>query len=96
MIEEQFSIGDSFVHNLDPRVKIIVAIIFSVVVAVSSNFSALLPALVVAVTVTRKWVDSLPLVLSSLYLSRGYLVYCWTIGWNKTGCIVCQPDYAQI
>ncbi|TET95337.1 MAG: cobalt ECF transporter T component CbiQ, partial [Desulfobacteraceae bacterium] len=45
IIEEQFSTGESFVHSLDPRVKIIVAILFSVVVAVSSNFSALLPAL---------------------------------------------------
>ena len=49
IIEEQFSTGESFVHNLDPRVKIIVAILYSVVIAVSSNFSALLPALVISV-----------------------------------------------
>ena len=49
IIEEQFSTGHSIVHNLDPRVKIIGAIIFSVVVAVSSNLSALLAALGISV-----------------------------------------------
>ena len=49
MIEEEFSTGASFVHSLDPRIKIIVAALFSVLVAVSSNFLALLPALAVSV-----------------------------------------------
>ena len=112
MIEERFSTGDSFVHGLDPRVKIIVAIIFSVVVAVSSNFSALLTALVVAVILILLaklpmgkvfyrllFVNGLILFLWFLLpftFQGGYLVYCWTIGWNKRGSIVCQPDYAQI
>ena len=48
MIEEQFSTGDSFVHGLDPRTKIIVGILFSVVVAISTDFSALLSALAVS------------------------------------------------
>ena len=49
MIEEQFSIGTSFVHSLDPRIKVIVAALFSVLVAVSSNFFALVCALAVSV-----------------------------------------------
>ena len=48
MIEEEFSTGNSFVHRLDPRVKIISAVLFSVVVAVSDNFAALLSALTVS------------------------------------------------
>jgi|GEM_PF-5659417 len=32
---EEFALGNSFVHNLDPRVKIVCALIFSTVVAVN-------------------------------------------------------------
>jgi len=45
MIEEPFSTGNSIIHGLDPRVKIIIVTLFSVIVAVSSKFLALLPAL---------------------------------------------------
>jgi len=48
MIEEQFATGNSFIHGLDPRVKIIAAVLFSVIVAVSSRFLALLPALAIS------------------------------------------------
>ena len=77
MIEEQFSTGDSFVHGLDPRVKIIVAIIFSVVVAVSSNFSALLPALVVAVILIL--LAKLPMgkVFYRLLFVNGLILFLW-------------------
>ncbi|MBW2339169.1 MAG: cobalt ECF transporter T component CbiQ [Deltaproteobacteria bacterium] len=77
MIEEQFSIGDSFVHNLDPRVKIIVAIIFSVVVAVSTSFSALLPALVVAVILIL--LAKLPVgkVFYRLLFVNGLILFLW-------------------
>lgn len=34
---EEFALGDSIVHKLDPRVKIIVAALFSVIVALSSS-----------------------------------------------------------
>jgi len=37
--------GDSLIHRLDPRVKIVVAFLFSVVVAVSNRFLVLLLAL---------------------------------------------------
>ncbi|MBW2246469.1 MAG: cobalt ECF transporter T component CbiQ, partial [Deltaproteobacteria bacterium] len=48
MIEEQFSTGNSIIHGLDPRVKIIVVALFSVIVAISSRFLALLPALAIS------------------------------------------------
>ncbi len=47
MIEEKFAAGDSLAHRLDPRVKIILATLFSITVAVSGRFLALLPALVI-------------------------------------------------
>ena len=77
MIEEQFATGDSIVHNLDPRVKIIVAILFSVVVAVSSKFSALFPAL--AVSVFLIVLTKLPFrkVFYRLLVVNGLILFLW-------------------
>lgn len=49
MIKEKFSEGDSFFHKLDPRIKIIVALLFSVIVAVSDKYTSLWGALFLAV-----------------------------------------------
>ena len=49
LIEEKFSQGGSFLHRLDPRVKIIVIIIFSVVVAVTDRYKSLSFALLFAI-----------------------------------------------
>ena len=77
IIEEQFSTGESFVHNLDPRVKIIVAILYSIVVAVSSNFSALLPALGVSVFLTVLSKLSIRKVFYRLLLVNGLILFLW-------------------
>lgn len=77
IIEEQFSTGNSFVHNLDPRVKIIVAILYSIVVAVSSNFSALLPALCVSVFLIVLSKLSIRKVLHRLLLVNGMIIFLW-------------------
>ena len=50
MIGEDFLIGDSVIHRLDPRAKVITAAAFSIVVAVSERFAALLPSILVAVS----------------------------------------------
>lgn len=45
MISEPFATGDSVIHRLDPRLRIIFAIAYSLVVAVSNRYEALVPAL---------------------------------------------------
>jgi len=77
IIEEQFSTGESFVHNLDPRVKIIVAILYSIVVAVSSNFSALVPALGVSLFLIVLSKLSIRKVLYRLLLVNGMIIFLW-------------------
>ncbi|MEE8300778.1 MAG: cobalt ECF transporter T component CbiQ [Desulfatiglandales bacterium] len=79
MIEEEFSTGKSFVHGLDPRIKIIVAVLFSVVVATSTNLLALIPALVVSLLLialaklpTRK-------VFYRLLLVNGLILFLWLL-----------------
>jgi cobalt/nickel transport system permease protein len=56
LIKERFSEGDSPLHRLDPRVKIIVVLFFSVIVAVTDKYTSLSGALlfaVIAVAVAR-------------------------------------------
>ena len=77
MIEEQFSTGESFIHSLDPRVKIIVAILFSMVVAVSSNFLSLLPALAVSLSLIVLGKLSMRKVFYRLLLVNGLILFLW-------------------
>ncbi len=49
MISESFSEGNTFIHRLDPRIKIISAFLFSVLVSVSDRLVSLLPALFIAI-----------------------------------------------
>jgi cobalt/nickel transport system permease protein len=79
MIEEEFSTGKSFIHGLDPRIRIIVAALFSVVVATSTNLLALIPALAVSLLLivltklpTRK-------VFYRLLLVNGLILFLWLL-----------------
>jgi len=41
LLEKKFSEGDTFFHKLDPRIKIIVAVLFSIVVAIMDKYITL-------------------------------------------------------
>ncbi|MBW2091814.1 MAG: cobalt ECF transporter T component CbiQ [Deltaproteobacteria bacterium] len=63
---EEFSTGSSFIHRLDPRVKVITAILFSVVVAISDRFIVLSAAMAAALVL---------IILAGLNLKRvGYRI----------------------
>jgi cobalt/nickel transport system permease protein len=49
MLREPFAAGDSFLHRLDPRIRLAAAVIYSCTVAVCREFPALLSALGIAV-----------------------------------------------
>ena len=49
LFNEDFATGDSIIHHIDPRFKVVAAIVFSTVVAVSYRFTTLLTALLVAI-----------------------------------------------
>ena len=77
IIEEQFAAGDSFIHNLDPRVKIIVAILLSVVVAVSTKFSVLVTALAVSIFLIALTKLSIRKVSYRLLVVNGFILFLW-------------------
>jgi cobalt/nickel transport system permease protein len=79
MIEEPFSTGNSIIHNLDPRVKIIVVVLFSVVVATSSKFLALLPALAISLFLVGMAKLPIKQVLYRLLLVNGLILFLWFV-----------------
>ncbi len=48
MISEAFASGNSILHAIDPRIKVVLALIYSFVVALSSSFVILLSSLATA------------------------------------------------
>jgi len=48
MIAEPFASGDSILHNLDPRARIVVATVYSFVVAFADRFPVLLTAVAIS------------------------------------------------
>ena len=77
MIEESFFIGDSVIHRLDPRAKLIVAAAFSVVVATSDRFVALVPAILMAVSFIFLARLSLKEVFFRLLMVNGLILLLW-------------------
>jgi cobalt/nickel transport system permease protein len=50
MIEEPFAAGNSRVHRLDPRIRVVFGSVFSIVIAVADGWASLLTALGLALT----------------------------------------------
>ncbi|MGD9082937.1 MAG: cobalt ECF transporter T component CbiQ [Desulfobacterales bacterium] len=79
MIEEPFSTGNSIIHDLDPRVKIIMVAFFSVLVAVSSKFLALLPALAISLFFVAMAKLPIKKVFYRLLLVNGLILFLWFV-----------------
>ncbi|MEN3190213.1 MAG: cobalt ECF transporter T component CbiQ [Atribacterota bacterium] len=77
LIKEKFSEGDSLLHRLDPRIKIIVALFFSVIIAVTDKYTSLWGALflaVAAVAVARLRTKEL---ISRLLVVNSFIFLLW-------------------
>lgn len=79
MVAEEFSSGKSLFHGLDPRFKIIVAIVFSTTVAVADRTEVLLLALIFSVFCVM--LARLPLrrLLRRLLLVNGFILLLWIL-----------------
>ncbi|MBM3299612.1 MAG: cobalt ECF transporter T component CbiQ, partial [Deltaproteobacteria bacterium] len=74
---EEFSLGDSLIHRVDPRIKILAALIFSVVVALSDSLIATAVAFIfpsVLVILARVRLKS---VLLRLAVANTFVVFLW-------------------
>jgi len=79
MISESFAEGDSVMHRLNPKVKIVFAVLFSVVVAVSGNLATLATALLAAVLMVLAARLNGAAVLKRLTVLLGFILLIWAV-----------------
>lgn len=77
MIQEPFSIGHSWIHRIDPIYKIVSATIFSLIIALSKNFSVLLSALCVSIFLVCLAKLDIKAVFKRLSVVLAFLLLIW-------------------
>ncbi len=77
MMDEHFAQGDSLLHRRDPRVKIIAAFLFTLVVAISTHFQVAVSALVLAIILF--FLGRLPIadVARRLLIVNSFTLFLW-------------------
>ncbi|MFZ0242228.1 MAG: cobalt ECF transporter T component CbiQ [Desulfobacterales bacterium] len=79
MFNEPFAVGDSIIHRIDPRFKVVAAVVFSTTVAVSYRFSTLVAAIVAAIVLTLAAHLNLRTVAIRLAVVIGFLFLLWVL-----------------
>ena len=79
MTYEPFAVGDSIVHRIDPRLKLVAATAFSILVAVAQQYAVLIPAVAIGIAlVLAARLDLLDL-LKRLWVVLGFLILIWVV-----------------
>jgi cobalt/nickel transport system permease protein len=79
MFNEPFAIGDSIIHRIDPRFKVVAAAAFSIVVAVSYRFPTLIVALTASMVLILAAQLDLKAVAGRLLVVIGFIVLLWVV-----------------
>ncbi len=79
MIEEPFADGKSVIHKIDPRSRVVAAILLSIIIALSSSMDALLAALAIAFTTLAAANLNPRKVAGRLAVVAGFLVLLWLV-----------------
>lgn len=79
MIQETFAQGRSFLHRADPRLKVIFAGGFSLIVALTYNFTALAAALFYAILVVALARLNFKAVAQRMLALAGFLGFLWLV-----------------
>jgi len=74
---EEFAIGNSWIHELDPRVKIIVTVIFSLVVALNQNLAGTALSLLLPTALLAAGRLNIAKVLVRLAIVNGFMAFIW-------------------
>jgi cobalt/nickel transport system permease protein len=79
MLREPFATGDSFLHRLDPRIRLAAAVIYSCAVAVCREFPALLAALGIAIALIALARLKAAEIFKRLLVVNGLVVFIWAV-----------------
>jgi len=77
MFDDGFINGDSLIHRFDPRFKIVVAVAFSIVVAVSTRWVALIPALFLSLVLVLAGRLPIKKACFRLMVVNGLILFLW-------------------
>ena len=77
MITEPFAIGNSWIHRIDPRLKIAFATLYSFIVATSDKFPALVTGLVISIGLVAIARLNIRQVSKRLAVVSGFLLLLW-------------------
>jgi len=79
MLQEPFALGNSFIHRLDPRIRLVSAGIFSIVVALSRDFQALIFAVLISFLLVI--LVQLPAreIIKRIILVNSFIVLLWLV-----------------
>jgi cobalt/nickel transport system permease protein len=79
MLREPFAVGDSLLHRLDPRLRLLAAAGFSCVVAVCREFPALFAALILSMALVALARLRIGEVLRRLLVVNGLVAFIWMV-----------------
>ncbi|MBW1914450.1 MAG: cobalt ECF transporter T component CbiQ [Deltaproteobacteria bacterium] len=79
MIDEGFTHGNSIIHRLDPRVRVVVAGLYSVLVAFSDRFPALATALLIALILVPFAMLPFKKIVSRLLIVNIMILLVWIL-----------------
>ena len=77
MIKEEFMDGHSIIHRMDPRVKILAAFFFSIVVAVSDSWWLLFLSFIFCILILTFSQLNIKKLLSRLLIVNGFILFLW-------------------
>jgi cobalt/nickel transport system permease protein len=77
MFDNDLTYGKSMIHALDPRVKIIAVAAFSILIAVCSRLSALVPGIFLSILLLLLSSLRLRRVLVRVGLANGFILFLW-------------------
>ncbi|MFZ2633886.1 MAG: cobalt ECF transporter T component CbiQ [Desulfosalsimonadaceae bacterium] len=79
MIEEPFSSGNSLIHRIDPRFRVVAGTFFSFAVALCNGFPALLAALAVSIAIILPAGLGFKKVLRRLAMVNVFILFFWAV-----------------
>ncbi len=74
---EEFALGDSWVHGLDPRVKIVVTIVFSIIVALNNSIHLAALSLILPVTLMICAKLDFRKLIMRLAIVNSFIIFLW-------------------
>ncbi|MGA1867128.1 MAG: cobalt ECF transporter T component CbiQ [bacterium] len=74
---EQFSQGTSFLHRFDPRLKIIIAVIFSIIIAVAHQYDVILLGFAFSVVLILISQLNFKAIMKRLFIINTFILILW-------------------